>query len=59
MFDDSQLQKDVLAELKWEPLVTAAHLGVAAKNGVVTLTGHVDNYMSKHAAERAGPGAGR
>lgn len=53
MFNDNQLQQDVLAELKWEPSVTAAHIGVTAKNGVVTLSGHVDNYMSKYAAERA------
>jgi osmotically-inducible protein OsmY len=53
VFNDDKLQKDVLAELKWEPLVSAAHIGVTAKNGVVTLSGHVDNYMSKHAAERA------
>ncbi len=53
MFNDSQLQTDVLAELKWEPSVTSAHIGVTAKNGVVTLSGHVENYMSKYAAERA------
>ncbi len=53
MQNDSQLQQDVLAELKWEPSVTAAHIGVMAKNGVVTLTGHVDNFWSKHEAEKA------
>ncbi len=53
MTDDRQLQKDVLAELGWEPKVTAAHIGVAARNGVVTLTGHVENYMEKNAAETA------
>jgi osmotically-inducible protein OsmY len=53
MSNDNQLQQDVLAELKWEPSVTAAHIGVTAKNGVVTLSGHVENYMSKYAAERA------
>lgn len=53
MTDDRQLQKDVLAELGWEPKVTAAHIGVAARNGVVTLTGHVENYMEKNAAEVA------
>ena len=50
---DSQLQKSVQAELGWEPSVTAAHIGVTAKNGVVTLTGHVENYSEKHAAEMA------
>ena len=53
MSNDLQIQQDVLAELKWEPSVTGAHIGVAAKNGVVTLSGHVENYMTKRAAERA------
>ncbi|MBO1021918.1 BON domain-containing protein [Methylobacterium sp. SD274] len=50
---DKTLQTNVIAELGWEPSVTAAHIGVAAKDGVVTLTGHVQNYMEKHAAEKA------
>src|SRR3978361_2000719 len=50
---DKTLQTNVLAELGWEPSVTAAHIGVTAKDGVVTLTGHVQNYMEKYAAERA------
>ncbi|WP_375456599.1 BON domain-containing protein [uncultured Methylobacterium sp.] len=33
--------------------MTAAHIGVTAKDGIVTLTGHVQNYMEKHAAEKA------
>jgi osmotically-inducible protein OsmY len=53
MLNDSQIQQDVLDELTWEPSVTAAHIGVTAKNGVVTLSGHVENYASKYAAERA------
>ena len=53
MSQDSQLQQAVLAELNWEPSVTAAHIGVSANAGVVTLTGHVDNYAAKHAAEAA------
>ncbi|MEP6830488.1 MAG: BON domain-containing protein [Rhizomicrobium sp.] len=48
---DSQLQLSVLAELEWEPSVTAAHIGVTANVGVVTLTGHVESYAQKHAAE--------
>jgi osmotically-inducible protein OsmY len=43
----------VLAELGWEPSVTAAHIGVAASAGVVTLSGHVNSYAEKHAAETA------
>jgi osmotically-inducible protein OsmY len=53
MSNDNQIQQDVLAELKWESSVAAAHIDVTAKNGVVTLSGHVENYMSKYAAERA------
>ena len=50
---DVDLQRDVLDELKWEPSVNAAHIGVAVKDGVVTLTGHVPSYAEKYAAERA------
>jgi osmotically-inducible protein OsmY len=53
MSRDNQLQNAVLAELKWEPSITAAHIGVTAENGTVTLTGHVQSYAQKHAAEMA------
>ncbi len=53
MSQDSQLQKAVLEELSWEPSVNAAHIGVAAKDGVVTLTGHVESFAEKRAAEAA------
>ena len=53
MKTDSELQRDVLDELKWEPSVDAAHLGVAVKDGIVTLTGHVTSYAQKYVAERA------
>ena len=53
MSKDRDLQEDVMAELNWEPSVTAAHIGVTAKDGVIALTGHVDNYMQKNAAEAA------
>jgi len=53
MSQDSELQQDVLAEFKWEPSVTAGHIGVTADHGVVTLSGHVDSYAQKHAAETA------
>lgn len=53
MSQDSQLQQDVLAEFQWEPSVTAGHIGVIANHGVVTLSGHVDSYAQKHAAEAA------
>ncbi len=53
MFDDSKLKDAVIAELKWEPSVNSAHIGVTAKNGVVTLMGHVESYIEKSAAETA------
>ena len=53
MTQDSQLQQSVLAEFNWEPSVTAGHIGVTANAGVVTLSGHVDSYVQKHAAETA------
>jgi osmotically-inducible protein OsmY len=53
MSQDSQLQQSVLAEFNWEPSITAGHIGVTASAGVVTLSGHVDNYAAKHAAETA------
>ena len=49
----SQLQRDVMKELEWEPRIDAAHIGVAAKDGVVTLSGSVPSYGEKHEAVRA------
>lgn len=51
MKSDYQIQKDVMEELKWEPFLKASEIGVAVKNGVVTLSGHVDSYSKKQAAE--------
>lgn len=53
MSNDTALKDSVLAELSWEPSVTAAHIGVTARDGVVTLTGHVQSFAEKHAAEMA------
>jgi osmotically-inducible protein OsmY len=53
MSKDSNLQQAVTAELGWEPSITASHIGVTADNGVVTLSGHVDSFVQKHAAEDA------
>jgi osmotically-inducible protein OsmY len=53
MKTDSQLQQDVSAELKWEPSIHAARIGVEVKDGVVTLAGQVDSYSEKWNAERA------
>jgi osmotically-inducible protein OsmY len=43
MESDSQLQHDVLAELKWEPSVNAAKIDVDVKDGVLTLAGQVES----------------
>jgi osmotically-inducible protein OsmY len=53
MSNDTMLQQAVLAELSWEPSITAGHIGVTADHGVVTLTGHVENFAEKRAAEAA------
>ena len=50
---DEQIQRDVLAELKFEPRVLPNEIGVAVKDGVVTLTGDVDSYPKRWAAEDA------
>jgi osmotically-inducible protein OsmY len=53
MKTDIELQRDILDELKWEPSINAAHIGVAVKDGVVSLTGYVPSYAEKYEAERA------
>jgi osmotically-inducible protein OsmY len=52
MRTDTDLKKDVTAELEWDPSVDATAIGVAVKDGVVTLTGHIDTFAQKHAATR-------
>jgi osmotically-inducible protein OsmY len=50
---DQEIQKDVLAELKWDAQVQPNEIGVSVKDGVVTLTGWVDSYLKKWSAEEA------
>ncbi|MEG8040359.1 BON domain-containing protein [Sphingomonas sp. LR60] len=50
---DRALQEAVLAELVWEPSINAAHIGVTAGAGVITLSGHVENFLQKRNAEKA------
>jgi osmotically-inducible protein OsmY len=50
---NTQLQQDVLQELKYEPSVDASDIGVTAKDGIVSLTGNVKNYAEKYAAVHA------
>jgi osmotically-inducible protein OsmY len=50
---DEQIQRAVLAELKWDARLQPNEIGVAVKNGIVTLSGTVDSYVKKWAAEDA------
>ena len=50
---DVRVREAVMRQLEWDPEVEAAGIGVAAKDGAVTLTGYVDSYAGKLAAERA------
>jgi osmotically-inducible protein OsmY len=50
---DEQLQRDVVAELDWDPSVDPADIGVSVHDGVVTLSGYVTSYAQKIAAEKA------
>jgi osmotically-inducible protein OsmY len=50
---DQEIQKSVLEELRWDARVQPNEIGVSAKDGVVTLTGFVDSYLKKWAAEEA------
>lgn len=51
--NDRELRQHVIDELDFEPSIDSADIGVAAENGVITLTGHVPSYAQKMAAERA------
>ena len=53
MKTDLEIQKDIMDELKWELLTNANEIGVAVKDGIVTLSGTVDSYYKKLQAERA------
>lgn len=53
MKNDMQIQRDVMAELKWDPSLNASEIGVAVSGGVVTLSGIVDSFVKKLKAEEA------
>ncbi len=53
MKTDSQIREDVMAELRYEPAVDDASIGVIVDDGIVTLSGHVDSYPQRWAAEKA------
>jgi osmotically-inducible protein OsmY len=50
---DEEIQRDVLAEMKWDARVLPNEVGVSVKDGVVTLTGWIDSYSKMWAAEEA------
>ena len=47
---DGQLQRDVIDELKWDASLAGSEIGVAAREGVITLAGQVDSFAKKYAA---------
>jgi osmotically-inducible protein OsmY len=53
MSGDMQLKQHVEDELTWEPSVDGAAIGVAVKDAIVTLSGHVNNFAQKRTAEQA------
>jgi osmotically-inducible protein OsmY len=52
MRTDSEIKRDVEQELRWDADIDATDIGVAVKDGVVTLTGFVRSYTQKWQAER-------
>jgi osmotically-inducible protein OsmY len=51
---DSQIQKDIEAELAWDPKVQAVDIAVSVEKGIVWLRGMVSTYAEKWAAVAAG-----
>ncbi|MEV6283784.1 BON domain-containing protein [Kribbella sp. NPDC051770] len=50
---DDEIQQEVFAELAWDARVQPHEIGVSVRDGIVTLTGWVDSYVKKWAAEQA------
>jgi osmotically-inducible protein OsmY len=50
---DIRLREAVTRQLEWDPEVDASAIGVSAREGAITLTGFIDSYAGKLAAERA------
>ena len=51
MKTDIELQQDVVAELAWEPSIRDGDITIEVRDGVVTMTGTVDDYVQRRAAE--------
>jgi osmotically-inducible protein OsmY len=52
MKTDALIQSDVISELKWEPSIDAATIGVSVRDGIVTLDGYVNSFVEKLTAVR-------
>lgn len=52
MKNDSQIQQDVIYQLKWNPFLKVSEIGVSVKHGIVTLSGTVNSYAQKVEAEK-------
>lgn len=50
---NQELRDRVERQLDWEPAVTSTDIGVTADDEIVTLTGYVESYSAKLAAEKA------
>lgn len=53
MRTDQKIKEEVIQELEWEPNIDATGIGVAVRDGVVTLSGRVGTYYEKLLAEKA------
>src|SRR4030088_1177649 len=53
MRSDGEIEKDVKAELEWDPELDATDIALSVKKGVVTLAGYVKSYTDKYEAEAA------
>jgi len=53
MKSDSEIERDVRDELKWDPDLNSDDIAISVKNGVVTLAGFVPSYSDKFEAEAA------
>lgn len=50
---DAALQQDVIRELKWDPRIDETRIGVEVEGGIVTLTGSIESYAERLAAQEA------
>ncbi len=50
---EQELRDMVMRQLAWDPQVDATMIGVTNKDGIVTLSGYVDTYVARLAAERS------